>query len=129
MVYDPTNRQPMIWRDLEPYDRPDEVFFDEGHFAVYRELVALRRAHAALRLGSFRTVITDEAQDLWVFERVLGEDSVLVALTPSEAGARFELPEPPAGTRWVSVLGDEGEDQGASVRVPGLFGRVWSART
>ena len=126
---DPTNRQPMIWRDLEPYDRPDEVFFDEGHFAVYRELVALRRAHAALRLGSFRTVITDEAQDLWVFERVLGEDSVLVALTPSEAGARFELPESPAGTRWVSVLGDGGEDHGGSVRVPGLFGRVWSART
>ena len=61
---DPTNRQPMIWRDLEPYDRPEEVFFDEGHFAVYRELVALRRAHAALRMGSFRTVITDEAQDL-----------------------------------------------------------------
>ena len=58
-----------------------------------------------------------------------GERYSLVWFTPAEAGARFELPEPPAGTRWVSVLGDEGEDQGASVRVPGLFGRVWSART
>ncbi|MEC7233148.1 MAG: alpha-amylase family glycosyl hydrolase, partial [Planctomycetota bacterium] len=125
---DPTNRQPMVWRDLEPYDRPDEVFFDEAHFAVYRELVALRRAHVALRLGSFRTVIADDAQDLWVFERVHGTDSVLVAVTPSEAGARFELPEPPDGRRWVSVLGDESQDHGASVRVPGLFGRAWSSR-
>lgn len=124
---DPTNRQPMIWRDLGEYDR-DDTYFDEHHFQVYKDLVRLRREHAALRLGSFRTVIADEGQDLWVFERVHGEEVVLVALTPNEAGARFELPDPPEGAYWETVLGEEDQDDGRTVQVHGVFGRVWRAR-
>lgn len=124
---DPTNRQPMVWRDLEPYDRADEVFFDQEHYDAYRAMVRLRRDHVALRLGSFRTVVTDDAQDLWVFERVHGDDVVLVALTPSEAGARFELPEPPSGAAWRCVLGEVPEDGERTVAVGPVAGRVWVA--
>ena len=99
---DPTNRQPMVWRDLEPYEARRGVL----RRGALRRLPGARPCAAPTSLcgcGSFRTtVIADDAQDLWVFERVHDGETVLVAVTPSEAGARFELPEPPAGTRWVS---------------------------
>ncbi len=42
---DPSNRQPMVWRDLEPYDNP-QVKFDPQIFATYRRAIAARRSVA-----------------------------------------------------------------------------------
>ncbi len=122
---DPTNRQPMIWKDLGPYD-DEAVHFDDGQFEHYQRVIELRRRYTALRMGDFRTVLTDDAQDLFVFERSLDGSRVLVALNASEGDASFELPAD--ASTWTRAFGEAapGEDSG-TVTVPPISGRVWHA--
>jgi glycosidase len=79
---DPFCRKPMLWADLPPNDDPDERI-REGHLEAYRALIALRRESEALRRGAFRTLVADDAKNLWIFERTLGDERVIVALNGS----------------------------------------------
>ena len=116
---DPSNRKPMLWADLEPYDRK-EAGVDEEHLAHYRAIGQLRRAHPALRTGSFETLVTNDQQDLFVFlredadERIwsrsmqvhtlrasnyrleLGKRSTAATVAPEGSGARRERTRPRA---------------------------------
>ena len=47
-------------------------------------MIALRRDHPALQVGSFRSVATLDAQDVWIFAREHGDQRVLVLLNGSE---------------------------------------------
>jgi glycosidase len=89
---DPFCRKPMIWPDLGAFEDPAE-HVDEAHLAAYREMIALRSASAALRRGAFRTLVADDARDVWVFERLLGDERVIVALNASGKAQDFALPE------------------------------------
>ena len=129
---DPTNRKPMLWPDLEPYEKPEENRFMQEQFDHYRRAIALRNAHPALRTGSFETVLYDDAQDTWVFLRETPGERVLVALNASGREARIDLT--PAndgrlGGRWRSVWGSEGAAVGDAefprISVPAVGGRVW----
>lgn len=126
---DPTNRQPMVWKDLEPYEKSSEVFVMDDHLAAYREMIGLRKSYPALRLGSMHTLIADDAQDLWVFERRTEAQVILVALNASSNGATFELPE--ADGEWRQVYGGEQADSasstgGRSITVPPIAGCVFA---
>ncbi|MEM9798950.1 MAG: alpha-amylase family glycosyl hydrolase [Planctomycetota bacterium] len=126
---DPTNRKPMLWRDLEPYDNADENYVMEDHYAFYREAVALRRDHAALRVGTYRTLLVDDEQDLIAFEREHGGEVVLVAINASHAVASFDLPELASGMRWTPAFGSAPEgrsDEGVRAEVDAISGRVWT---
>ena len=46
---DPSNRKPMLWKDLQPYAKSRENRVDEEHLDHYRRLGALRRENPALR--------------------------------------------------------------------------------
>jgi hypothetical protein len=71
----------------------------------------MRNALPALRTGSFRTIVADDARDLWVFERRLGDDRVLVALNASGVPQSVELPAAERdGWRWSVVF--DGDDAG-----------------
>jgi glycosidase len=123
---DPFCRKPMLWADLPPNADPEERI-REGHLEAYRALIALRRSSEALRRGAFKTLVADDARNLWVFERTLGDERVVVALNGScepqampDVGARGE-------TLFVSDGGGEvnGERAGA---VPALGVRVMRMR-
>ena len=88
---DPFCRKPMIWADLGGYDDPQEQV-DSAHFAHYAAVIALRNALPALRRGSMRTLVADDAKDVWVFERRLGDERVLVALNASGTTQSVQLP-------------------------------------
>src|SRR5262245_56833924 len=62
---DPSCRKPMLWEDLQPYDKPEQNFVMKDHLAFYREVIALRNAHPALRTGYFHTLLADDAKDVW----------------------------------------------------------------
>ena len=116
---DPSNRKPMLWKDLGPYEGGRENRVDDEHLAHYRRVGQLRRAHSALRHGTFETLVCDDAQDLFVFLREDATERVLVALNAGDAPARMELPE----GRWQAVYGRHGGGRRASV--PAIDGLVW----
>jgi hypothetical protein len=96
---DPANRGPMRW-DLVRDDNPELVWV--------RHLVALRRAHRALRVGDFRLI---ESQLLFAFERYTDRalDTRIVIANPHERPVRERLPVANAhlmdDTPMVDVLG------------------------
>jgi len=129
---DPTNRKPMLWEDLQPYEQPEENKVDREQFDWYRRVIALRNAHPALRTGSFEMVTTDDAQDVWVFMRSLPAECLLVAINASAREARLDLSSLPVaglGGSWKTVFGGEGaslsDDAFPRISVPPLSGRVW----
>jgi glycosidase len=125
---DPNNRKPMLWTDLQPYAQADENHVMEEQLAFYKQAIALRGAHPALRTGSFRTVLTDDAQDVWVFLREGEGEQVLVALNAAGKPATIALPES-LGTGWKPVFGEvaAGVPDAAfpKVGIPTESGRVW----
>jgi glycosidase len=129
---DPNNRKPMLWKDLEPYQEPHENHVMEEQLAFYRKATALRHAHPALRTGSFRTVLTDDAQDVWVFMREGHGEQVLVALNAGPQPAIVNLPES-VGTGWKPEFGKTGESVADAafprVEIPMEAGRVWVRTT
>ena len=91
---DPTNRKPMLWKDLEPYEQPADNFVMEDHLT---SIVGQSPCgtHPALRRGSIRTVLVDDEQDVWVFLREFDDDVLLVAINASGREARVPLPADP----------------------------------
>jgi len=114
---DPSNRKPMLWPDLGPYERKEDRV-DPEHLAHYRAVGELRRRHPALRTGTFETLAADDEQDLFVFLREDGDERLLVALNASGRPASFALPE----GAWRAVHG-EYQGEGA-LRVPAISGVV-----
>ncbi|MBX3355400.1 MAG: alpha-glucosidase C-terminal domain-containing protein [Phycisphaeraceae bacterium] len=126
---DPVNRKPMLWKDLEPYEEPEENFVDKEMLAFYRAATRLRHDHSALRRGSFRTILTDDAQDVWVFLREDEREQVLVAFNAGERAAVITLPSE-FGERWKPVFGEaegpEGDPDWPRTEIPPVAGRVWA---
>ncbi|MBF9239652.1 alpha-glucosidase C-terminal domain-containing protein [Hymenobacter sp. BT683] len=85
---DPDCRKPMVWADQQyapetanpdqSSHAPDAVAFNKDLFAWYQKFIALRRRSPAIQRGTFTTVATDDARQLYAFRRTLGNDDVLV---------------------------------------------------
>lgn len=124
---DPNNRKPMVWDDLGVYQDPKESVNSEL-LSHYRTVIALRNAHPALRTGAFRTVLTDDAQDVWAFVRSGHGEELLVALNASDRPATVSFAD--LGDGWQDVYGTPGfADNGfVSTTIPPVGGRVWHRR-
>ena len=88
---DPSNRQPMVWKDKEPYDDP-EVKFDDDLFAYYQRAIAVREHFEALQTGFFRPVTMDDAKGVFSFARDLGDQSVYVVVNRSDKPQTVQIP-------------------------------------
>jgi glycosidase len=89
--------------ELDPDSRrgfPSEEQWDRDLLEYHRQLIALRHAHAALRIGDYRTVFAKG--DQYVFARILEDEELLIAvnvdtvpasivLTPEELGLQTQL--------------------------------------
>ncbi|MEM7657757.1 MAG: glycoside hydrolase family 13 protein, partial [Bacteroidota bacterium] len=102
---DPNCRKPLIWPDYDfeaethhPLDveRPrDEVQFDQALFACYQQLIAIRKAHPALRSGSLSYELIDDDRDLLMYRRTEAEEDIWVVFNASKQVQEVEMP---AGT-------------------------------
>lgn len=90
---DPSDRMPMTWPDLEPFENP-EITFDEAMFKDVRFLMAMRHTFEVLRLGAFHPILTDDAKGVLAYERTLGDDRVYVVLNNSDQSHTIDLPVP-----------------------------------
>jgi cyclomaltodextrinase / maltogenic alpha-amylase / neopullulanase len=102
---DPSNRQPMIWKDLEPYDDP-EVKFDDALFQQYRRLIAIRNSLPALQAGWFQPLKADDAKGLIAFERQLAGQRVVVVINHNAEAQDVTVPvaDIPASAQLVDLL-------------------------
>ena len=120
---DPNNRKPMLWKDLEPYEDAEQNHVMDDHLQYYKQVIALRNAHSALRNGAINTVLTDDDRNLWVFIRENGEEQVLVAINAGDEDADLELID--LGEGWSPAFG-EGSDNPPNVNLPAWSGRAWT---
>lgn len=128
---DPTNRKPMLWKDLEPYDDAvNDVVMDE-QLAFYRRAIALRANERALRRGSFRTLLADDSLDVFAFERVIDDEHIVVVLNASDGeqtvnlggkvGANLDANGVPLS--WKEIFRTSA-DSAATTKVDQSFSRV-----
>ncbi|MEO7995788.1 MAG: alpha-amylase family glycosyl hydrolase, partial [bacterium] len=136
-AFDPDERKPMVWGDLkyddevaDPFGRPrrvDRVTPDTSMFNIYRELIALRKAHLRLFVdGSLKWLVTDDAHGLLAYERVLGDQRVVVGFNNSDAAQEISVAA--AGMyRAAYPAGDTVSAAGGMLRatLPGKSARVW----
>jgi cyclomaltodextrinase len=129
---DPTCRKPMLWKDLEPYDKPEENFVMEDHLAYYKRVIALRNAHPALRTGAFHTLLADDEQNVWAFLRKDDKEQLIVAVNPMKTAAKVQVPLPQGSpAAWKAVFGTQGnvdvQDGKVALDVPPISGVVYHA--
>ena len=93
---DPDDRQPMIWKDLAPYDDP-EVTFNQNLFDCYVRLIAIRRRLSALQTGFAHTLAADDARGILVYSRDLGDRHVYVLINRSATSQSVDLDLTSAG--------------------------------
>jgi cyclomaltodextrinase len=107
---DPSDRQPMVWKDLEPYDNP-EVKFDQEKFDWYQKLIAIRQHFPALQTGFFHPVLIDDRRGIIAYSRTLGSESVVVVLNHTDHEQTVEVPaEGTTVADWIDAdLIDKGE--------------------
>ncbi|RYZ49258.1 MAG: alpha-amylase, partial [Chitinophagaceae bacterium] len=99
---DPDCRKPMVWPEMaystetfnpnQTTHDPDEVAFDHDLFNWYKTFIGLRQQSKALRLGSFTTLATDNANKLYAFMRSYGKEEVMVIVNRSNKPVSFTHP-------------------------------------
>ncbi|MCK9858438.1 alpha-glycosidase [Paenibacillus sp. ATY16] len=116
---DPDCRKCMVW---EPEQQDQELL------AFYKQALALRRKHAALRSADIRFLQAADGEDggVIVYERRHGDERILVAMN---ARGREAVAAVTAGGSWVSLLGDEQRLEPAAgklqLRLPGYGYGIW----
>jgi glycosidase len=108
---DPDTRRTMLW------DRPET--WDMQALALHKRLIAMRRAHPALRTGAYRRLYSDA--DVYAFARADDAEALLVAVNVAEAPRSVVVPIGELfveGTRLRAIYGDgEAEVVGDAARV------------
>lgn len=99
---DPCPRKPMLWSDLK-YDnekvnpdqslrsKPDENKADDDLLNYYKKLIKIRNDNKVLSDGSFKTILVDDINNLFVFEREKDGKQIIVLLNRSNETKNIKL--------------------------------------
>ncbi|WP_070153336.1 alpha-amylase family glycosyl hydrolase [Sphingobium phenoxybenzoativorans] len=90
----------------------------DSMLAWTRQMMALRKAHAAIRKGSIKVRKTPKA--LLVFDRITGEETVTCVFNLTDAPIAWQPDD--AGLRILAAVGFEGE--GVPASLPALSGYI-----
>lgn len=108
---DPEDRMPTWWHR-----------FDEDMFKTYQSALRLRHKHPVLRRGHYRVIDTRDDAQVFVFERKLGEERLVIVLN------RGENPAPLSADYGNSLKLLYATDPEATTRrIPGLSAAVYQA--
>ncbi len=101
---DPIDRKPMLWRDLEPYNNPQDAVMTDV-FEHYRRVIAIRNTYPALRTGDFQTLLIDNTNDLNGFTRNDQASVVAVILNNGDKDQSVDLAVPfPNDSRVIDLM-------------------------
>jgi glycosidase len=99
---DPDCRKPMVWENMKYYDEvylpdqtkrehPDKVEFNKDLFSFYKKLINIRNDNEALRTGDFKTLITDDKNQVYGFQRTTKNKRIIVLLNNSDQPQTVEI--------------------------------------
>lgn len=88
---DPDCRKPMLWSEKKYNDEvynadgtkrstPDKVEPDVTLFNHYRILIAIRNMYPALRNGDFKTLLTDDKNNIYAYSRATADQELIIIL-------------------------------------------------
>lgn len=115
---DPDSRRAFPWQD--------ETVWDMSLRAEVKRYIRLRQQTPALRRGAFRPILA--AQQVAVYQRQYGDQTVLVAFNAGEKDVRVQIPWPAdAPEKLRDGLHVKGEAISAEsiITLPGRSGHVW----
>lgn len=120
---DPDDRKPMLWPDIDYANEvylpdgtkrsPDKVEINQELKIHYKTLIDIRNTYPALREGSFKTILVDDTQDLYGFERELNGQRIWVVFNNSSDLRQIKLDKPNSDS-FKHVFGKPSLDQTAS---------------
>ncbi len=87
----PLNCQPMVWKDLLPYDDP-QVKIHTRLLNFYRRAIAARRQLAPLQWGYYGQLLAESRRDVFAFHRDLDNQHVYVVFNRSAVAHRVRVP-------------------------------------
>ncbi|MBN1897201.1 MAG: alpha amylase N-terminal ig-like domain-containing protein [Spirochaetes bacterium] len=87
---DPNNRKPMWWKEMMPYDNPQDVINDEIYEHT-RKLARMRNEHSALKTGMFSSFLIDDQDQIYGFLRSDSKEKIFVILNNSDRKQIKEL--------------------------------------
>lgn len=88
---DPSDRQPMLWRQLMPYD-DRRLTINTSLLRFYRFAIAAHRQLAPLQTGAYAQLLAESGNDIFAFDRSIGDRHVYVILNRSELRHTVQLP-------------------------------------
>ena len=134
---DPYNRLPYPWLDESGtpfYTHLQSQASQDAMFSYYQTLTQARLAHPALRIGSFDTLLTDDANNVYAYGRLLPSyaDAAVVVVNRATGAQTVSLDVAgylPVGASFTDVLSGNGytvaADGSITVNnVPGMSGAV-----
>lgn len=99
---DPDCRKPMLWNDIKYSDetvhpvkgytlprRKNRV--DKDLLEHYKKLTKIRNSHPALKLGKYKTVYTDDKNDVFGFVREYKDESIMIVINNSSKKQKVKL--------------------------------------
>ena len=80
---DPDCRRPFIW---------DETKQNKDILNYYKKLIKIRNEKKTLRVGEFKTILTDDKKDIYIFERTEGDETLTVCINYSSKEQKITIP-------------------------------------
>jgi len=137
---DPDDRKPMIWSDIQYADEhynpdgstrtPDPVAVDHELLRHYQTLTRIRHQYPSLSVGSYQTVLADDATQTFAFAREYQGQNLLVVLNNSDKARTLTLPAKP-GKAYTDLLNDFKVTRNAdtlTLTVPAKWGAILLAK-
>ncbi len=112
---DPDDRKPMLWADMKYQDekssplpgktRPDDKNrFNKDLFDFYSRLIHERESNPALSVGTYKTLVADNAKLVFAFERKYGNHTAIVGFNLSDRDRSLDVPVAGSGTGFRDIL-------------------------
>jgi len=101
---DPNNRKPMWWDDIKYENKTYKINKDLKNFM--KRIIAVRNTYPVMRTGVFYPVSADDANDVIVYRRELGDEKAYILVNNSSSNRTVEINE---GEEFWDVLNVKGE--------------------
>jgi glycosidase len=104
---DPECRKPMIWPDLQPYEKSTFNYFMRPLHDYYQKCAAIRNSVSALQTGDFEVLICDDTNSILVIRRADLKQQVLIACNNGSVSHQIQIElGDKAPSSYVDLLND-----------------------